>query len=436
MTAHSTSERPATAVLFAMICCIMLASPWPLGSNRDWVWPILAIIPMLVAVTLLLQKRELPGPGSQTFLTLIAVLAGYMALQLTGIPGLVAPQPLDAYSTTTELLKTVGYASFCFALMVLLSDRRRLVILCYLVVITGVLESLLGCVQQLVFDVPRARGSFPNPNHLAGWLEMSICLGIGLMIANRSAEKVGGSALSSFITGPQGRLRLMILIMVVGLIMTHSRSGNIALFSSLIISGLVVVFHTRVVNRYTTWLLLSILVLDTVFIGNYFGLERLQARIQETVSSPVNSEMRIELQRYNLALFRDNPVLGTGPGTYEQAFPPYRDARIPRKPTHAESDYAEFLVELGLLGCMPLVLLLFKGILSQLKLMSRDSDEFNQGIAFGCLAGTVSLLVHGFTDVNLQIPSNTLLFLMLLTIPVVLTDRAARQTSGDLSTPT
>lgn len=424
MTAQSSSERPATAVLFAMICCITLASPWPLGGNRDWVWPVLAIIPMLVAATLLLQKREMPGPGSQSILTLFALLAGYMAFQLTGIPGLVNPPTLDAYSTSSELLKTVGYGSFCFALMVLLTDRRRLRILCYLVVITGVLESLLGCVQQLVFDASRARGSFPNPNHLAGWLEMSICLGIGLMIANRSTENTEGPALRNFMTGPQGRLRLMILIMVIGLIMTHSRSGNVALFSSLIISGLVVVFYTRAVNRYTTWLLLSILVLDTVFIGNYFGLERLQARLQETMSASVTTEMRIEIQRYNLAILRDNPILGTGPGTYEQAFPPYRDAMIPRKPTHAENDYAEFLVELGLLGCLPLVLLLWKAIQSQLRLMSRHSDEFNQGIAFGCLAGTISLLIHGFTDVNLQIPSNTLLFLLMLTIPVVLADRA------------
>ncbi len=54
------------------------------------------------------------------------------------------------------------------------------------------------------------------------------------------------------------------------------------------------------------------------------------------------------------------------------------------------------------------------------------------GIAFGCLAGTISLLIHGTADVNLQIPSNTLLFILLLAIPMAL-DQASQQRRERLS---
>ncbi|MCH8258078.1 MAG: hypothetical protein IIA75_09310 [Proteobacteria bacterium] len=40
-----------------------------------------------------------------------------------------------------------------------------------------------------------------------------------------------------------------------------------------------------------------------------------------------------------------------------------------------------------------------------------------RGVAFGCLMGTVSLLIHSGADFNLQIPSNAALFVLLLALP-------------------
>ena len=74
---------------------------------------------------------------------------------------------------------------------------------------------------------PRARASFPNPNHFAGYLEVALCLAIGAMIADRarSASEPGGNGfqmsfsagIMDIITGPLARLRLVIVIMVIAL---------------------------------------------------------------------------------------------------------------------------------------------------------------------------------------------------------------------------
>ena len=110
-------------------------------------------------------------------------------------------------------------------------------------------------------------------------------------------------------------------------------------------------------------------------------------------------------------------AIGTGAGTYEIAFTPYRDQHLEKKATHAETDYAEFLVELGLLGSLPLLLILASGLYAQIRLLRESGDDLAADLSFGCLAGTLAILIHGVTDVNLQIPSNALMFVLLLALP-------------------
>ena len=100
--------------------------------------------------------------------------------------------------------------------------------------------------------------------------------------------------------------------------------------------------------------------------------------------------------------------------------------------THTENDYIEILIELGIIGSLPLLIILVAGIHAQVRLLSGLVPPFERGIAFGCLAGTISILIHGTADVNLQIPSNALLLVLLLAIPVAL-DQASKQDSGDFS---
>jgi O-antigen ligase len=167
----------------------------------------------------------------------------------------------------------------------------------------------------------------------------------------------------------------------------------------------------------------SILAIDVLIISKYFGVEKLAERFRETT---IVSSGRVDLQSYNLSVFKDHAWLGTGAGSYEVAFSPYRDADIVRKISHTENDYIEFLIELGVIGSLPLLIVLVAGLHSQVRLLGGLAHPFERGIAFGCLSGTISLLIHGTADVNLQIPSNALLFILLLAIPIAL-DQASRQ---------
>ncbi len=395
---------------YLILLLVLVVAPWPLGSNRDWAWPMLAAL-LSVSALLTLNSRPLNLNLHQRIsMGAFLALGGWIVFQLLWTQ--------DFYATRSEFLKTIMLLALFFVTIRVLDTRDRQETIIYLLVVIGVLQATLGGVQQLMFDLPRARGSFPNPNHFAGHLELVICLAIGAMLALQGQPKTGRPLSPvDMITGDLGRLRLAIIIMVVALVMSRSRMGNVAFFSSILITSAIAFYHTRSVNRYTVILLVSILVLDIFIVGKYFGIERLGERLAKAGTEATS---RIDLQGYNARIIGDHFLTGTGAGSYETAFSQYRDAAIEKKATHAENDYAEFLVELGIIGCLPLLALLATGLHAQISLLGSMAPPFHRGIAFGCLAATISILIHGIGDVNLQIPSNSILFVTALTLPQAL----------------
>src|SRR5207248_2416144 len=83
-----------------------------------------------------------------------------------------------------------------------------------------------------------ATGTFINRNHLAGYLEMCLAAGVGLMLAELSSSRAASwrdSArhLLRTLLGNKARVRLALVVMVTGLVLTRSRMGNTAFFASL-----------------------------------------------------------------------------------------------------------------------------------------------------------------------------------------------------------
>jgi O-antigen ligase len=403
---------------FAILVLVIAISPWPLGSNRDWAWPVLSVLIGMASLALIYTQTDRFSNNLKLSLWSFFFLILWMLIQLFGIPALLDPITVDAFATKKEILKTITLACVFFTVAGLVRTDKLAQLLIYAIILVALLESLLGGIQQLVFDLGRSQGSFPNPNHFAGYLEMAISLAIGLMIAHQGQATIDRRlSVSEILTGPLARLRLIIVIMVIALVMSRSRSGNVAFFSSVLISSSIAFYYSRNLSRSTIMLLISILAIDAIIIGNYFGLERLGERFTQTSQHLTE---RIDLQKYNLEIIKEHPLAGLGAGSFETGFTPYRDELIRAKPTHAENDFLELLIELGIIGCIPLAIILGAGLQAQIQLLGSKTSPFGRGIALGCLTGTIAILIHGFTDVNLQIPSNSILFLVLLALPMAL----------------
>ena len=422
MSTQPSASNFSNPGLFFIYIIALFVMPLPLGSNRDWAWPFFTVVFCLLVIVLIAmpESRRLLIRSMSSRISVFAfmLLMLWMTVQLLGIPHITAPISIDHFSTYKDILKTVTYGCIFVATIGLADSRAKVSVIVYTIVLAGILQAIIGIYSTLSGYAHHARGTFPSYNHFAGYLEMALSLGVGMMIAMQAGAINRANArwigLIDTITGPKGRLRLALVIMVVGLVMSTSRMGNMAFLSSVLIAAFISISFTRRVNKTTAVFLISILIIDVAIIGNYFGFERISKRMQRIA---VDSIGRTEINQYSWRIFKDQPWTGTGAGTYDYIFPQYRQRDVGARVTNAENDYFEFLVELGIIGTLPLLVIVSFGIAVQIRLLRNRESQFVRGIAFGCLMGTVSLLIHSGADFNLQIPSNAGLFVLLLALP-------------------
>ena len=111
----------------------------------------------------------------------------------------------------------------------------------------------------------RAFGSFSYHNSLANYLMMTLALGIGLLLAGVEGGmapmrgwRQRTAALLSFVLSPAMRLRLILVLMVIALVLTKSRMGNVALLLAIVALGVPLLYRAGRLSRRGLWLLLSI----------------------------------------------------------------------------------------------------------------------------------------------------------------------------------
>jgi O-antigen ligase len=107
------------------------------------------------------------------------------------------------------------------------------------------------------------------------------------------------------------------------------------------------IVFVRRLARGTRIFFASLLLIDLLVVGNFFGIEKLAERIQQAA---LDGEMRTDLSRDTLAIVGDYPLTGTGAGSFYSVFPMYNTGELNFGfAKHAHNDYLEFATDLGLL---------------------------------------------------------------------------------------
>src|SRR5207248_3470038 len=146
--------------------------------------------------------------------------------------------------------------------------------------------------------------------------------------------------------GNKARVRLALVVMVTGLVLTRSRMGNTAFFASLTGVGCFYLLAVRKLSGRTITFFASLLIIDLLVVGNFFGLEKVAERFQQ---ASVDSKERVNTDRDALVMLRDFPLTGIGAGTFYAVYPMYTSAVVVTGFTrHAEDDYLQFAYEFGL----------------------------------------------------------------------------------------
>jgi O-antigen ligase len=206
-------------------------------------------------------------------------------------------------------------------------------------------------------------------------------------------------------------LRLALVVMVIALVLTHSRMGNTSFFLSLLITGAIGLLLARRASKSIVILLVSLIIIDIFIVGAYFGVQRVLDRIEQTT---MQTEDRDEIASDTFRMWKEYPMFGAGLGSFHVVFPRYSRQDLGALYTHAHNDYLQFAAETGVVGIALLGTLVFMSFLAALRAQIARHDPLMRAISFGAMMATIALAMHSSVDFNLQIPANALTFMLLL----------------------
>ncbi len=449
--------------VFWGLLLLLVWAPLPLGSNRFWAAGLLLVMVLLLLLGSFLSWWRHPVLAWQRIKTfswplgLMGLMVMVSWLQTLPLPsawvGFLSPMAaatqspaklmtlsLDVYQS--RFMATLSFVYFGVFLVAVLTvqSHRRLDKLAQTLVWSGVLQAVFAAVmwsvhaKYQVFYVAishnDAIGTFVNRNHLAGYLCMCLSVGIGLMLAKlgrvrRSPPNWRARLVNAleFILSAKMRLRLLLIVMVIALVLTRSRMGNSAFFSAMLVVGALAVVLARKTAPHTIVLIASLVVIDIFVVGTWVGLEKVVERVQGTTLMTVEGgvsesiEARSEAARTALAIIQDYPLFGTGGGSFYNIFLSYRTPDYGYNYVdHAHNDYVEIATDFGLLGLGILGLLVVLSLWTVVKVMATRRSPLPWGIAFGVTMSMVAMLIHSTVDFNLQIPSNALTMVVILSM--------------------
>ncbi len=413
------------------ILCLRLAraslDPYPAGERgipRDMT--IASSLFLVFAALILLQLAPLP----EGLLALLSpsALKTYGELGIDAAAGL-HPVSLNPYETAQELLKFLAYASVFYVIISHYRTKEQIQSLARTILYVGGFVAIFAVFQKLTWngrlywiypvesyirsDAFHIWGPYINHNHFAGYLEMAIPLGLGMLayaapgaaslpgvpFARRLARFFASSNLVPFTL-----VFLLVLAMSATLLASLSR-GGIAAFG---LSGLYFLWIThkrRSLKMRSGLIAASAFALALLLL--FAAWERITERFEDIRQE--QDVIRLKIWQESLPMISDFPLLGSGLGSYEQTYMRYQKTRPAILFDHAHNDYLELLTDTGvpglLLGCGAAALF-FSALY---RAWRRKHGMFGKCLGAGGLASIVAIAVHSVTDFNLHIPANALL---------------------------
>lgn len=347
--------------------------------------------------------------------------------------GASAPQSLapslDATLGRSQVLLSAAYAALFLLIAAGLRERKHFRWLLWTLLLSGIAQALYGSIMVLsgveygawgAKDVQRgfATGTFANRNHFAGYLEICIGAAVGLIVASpmrRVALRGWRERLRYWLSLAQdSRLfaRVAVGVFFIALILSQSRMGNVAAVGGLCAAGLALLLARRRGGVLAGMLLIgSVLLIDIWLFGRWFGIDQLAERYAAVTT---DATTRLDLFDDVRRMVPDYGWIGSGLGTFMLAYPAYRSPAIQGFVDHAHNDYAQFLIETGVIGIVLLAALVLCTVARAILILRRRHDPLTQGVAAAALTAMSALAIHSAADFNLQIPANaaTLIALM------------------------
>ena len=259
-------------------------------------------------------------------------------------------------------------------------------------------------------------GTYINPDHLAGLLDMAIPVSVGLFLYKGGLlrERYGRSTrgIISLLGSRKALwlwvLSLGVLVMVLAHIFTLSRMGHISVMAAF---GIVFVLYGTKKLRLPVVVMIILLSLGTLW-AMWEGMGAVIAKWGMLENS---FQGRHEVWKGAFSLAANFPLFGTGLGTFRLAYSPYKASGFGATTyDHAHNDYVEMFADTGMIGSIPWIAFFCLFLFLVTRSWFRNDSFFAGTIGTGCIAAVIAALVHSLADFNLQIPANTAILFVVM----------------------
>lgn len=445
--------------------------PMPLASRPLWAVASLNIGVACLSLATLLgcwrTSHPLPPACKLAWPALLAIVlfCGWLTLQN------LAGYTINAFRSHQQWLLSITYLQAFFLTLILVDTRDRLRLLLLVIVGGGVFQALYGGLMTLsgvekIWWLDKldhrnvATGTFTNRNQLANYLVMCLSAGCGLLIAGQRSQKISNwrqflRMTVDWLLSGSGWLRLLLAAIVIGIVLTHSRMGNASLFISLTATGVLWLTRTGKSRKRAMILIGSLLLIDTMIVGTWFGLDRVVERLQSTRADntaqwiagndteglPASSKHNTDIANSNqeqpeqpspeihtshdnelrdsalpdlLKMAREHYLTGIGLGNFSTGFTQYKTIKTEQFFNEAHFDWLQFLIETGLPGIGLLGFFVAYCTIHGFKALLFCRSRLLQGTGFAVTMTVIAGLLHAWVEYNLQVPATALLFIVIL----------------------
>src|SRR6202521_1623037 len=239
-------------------------------------------------------------------------------------------------------------------------------------------------------------GSYVHRRHYARLMDMLVPIPFVLSMGH--LLRGGKRALVGFCT----------VLMASTIFLSGSRGGMLAFVLEMVLFAGLTLGKKQSPRRALGSVAACVLILAfLVFLGRGQVLGRL---------GDLSPGIRLDITKDSLRMFFKRPVAGWGLGTFPTVCPSYRSFYTNLFVNEAHNDYAQLLVETGLVGFGLMLWFLVRLYRHGLPTSRRWEFKWDGAVSLASLLGCTGILFHSFVDFNLQIPANAAMFYALCSL--------------------
>jgi O-antigen ligase len=402
--------------ILALVLAILVFGPLAIGATRPL--PFLIIQGLTLGVVLLWGARFWLSSRPQLLWPPIC----WAVVAFTGYAVVRYFNADIEYVARQELIRILVYAFLFFAILNNLHRQESTqIISCTLVFLAMAISGY--AIFQFVTHSNRvwyfqvrgglgASGTYISQNHLGGFLEMLLPLGLAYTLTSRlkPVTKVF--------------LGYASLVILAGIAVTVSRGTYVSTALALLLFFCVLLFHR-------TYRLPSLVLLVVVVGAGAYYLPKsfpVQMRLKPMLAGEgrMENDCRVLLWQSAIRVWRENPWWGVGPAHYDYRFRQFRPPEIQLRPGWAHNDYLNALAEWGVVGTGLVAsawVLLGLGVLKtwpcvrgKLKDLGKERNSNKFACVLGASIGLAAILAHSVVDFNMHIPANAILAIALMAL--------------------